>query len=105
MSLLVLLGATACCAVVLGGLGRVGAAGGAVARADAVADVVALADVTGGPQAAGQVAAANGAVVVAIDHAGDVSTVVVEVGGTRSTSSAAPQRSGGAQHVTGAPRR
>lgn len=70
-----------------------------------MADVVALAAVTGGPQAAGQVAAANGAVVVAIGHAGDVSTVVVEVGGTRSTSSAAPQRSGGAQHVTGAPRR
>jgi len=82
--------ALAVCAVMIVGIVKIGAAASARARADAVADLVALAAVTGGADAAEAVAAANGGRVLDTGGARDVRTAVVEVGGVRSTASAAP---------------
>lgn len=59
-------------------------------RAGAVADASALAGVTGGQQAAGEVARANGAVLARLDHRGDTVVVSVQRSGITARAAARP---------------
>jgi uncharacterized protein (UPF0333 family) len=57
-------------------------------RAQTAADAAALAATTGGRAAAARLATSNGAELVSYAEAGDVVTVVVDVGGERATARA-----------------
>ena len=93
-TLLVVPAALAICAGCLAGVSRIGVAATGLARADAVADLSALAAVTGGVDAATDVAAANGARTLGVTTSGAVRTVRVRVDGIVASASAAPSVGG-----------
>lgn len=77
------------------GLGRLGAAAVDRARVDAVADLVALSAVTGDEAGAAGVAAANGASVVSIEgNSEGRRAVTVQIGSSISVAAAAPDPDG-----------
>lgn len=74
--------------LVLVGLAQLGHLAIDAATADAAADAAALAGVLHGPVAAGQLAQADGAVLVDFQHLGDDVVVTVRVGSATSTARA-----------------